>query len=152
MRVLSVNISLPREIEFRGQKVKTSIFKMPVNRRVMARRPVSDRLIEEGEIGVGDPIQKLSSGAGGYLTGTIAALKALGVAEGRIRLESFGQQGQIGSNGKVPHLPAENDGTGSGIFAGAAGSGWGRECIDLLFKACVGCCVGSLKEGMIIYI
>ncbi|HMI61995.1 MAG TPA: MOSC and FAD-binding oxidoreductase domain-containing protein [Puia sp.] len=51
-------------------------------------------------------------GPGGYLTGTIAALKALGIAEGRIRFESFGQPGQVSSSGKVPHLPAENDGTG----------------------------------------
>ena len=51
-------------------------------------------------------------GPGGYLTGTVAALKALGVAEGRIRFESFGEQGEISSNGKAPHLPVVNDGTG----------------------------------------
>ena len=38
MKVLSVNIGLPKEIEWRGQRVRTSIFKMPVDRRVMARR------------------------------------------------------------------------------------------------------------------
>jgi len=51
-------------------------------------------------------------GPGEYLADTIAALKALGVAEGRIRFESFGQRGEISSNGKAPHLPLENDGTG----------------------------------------
>ncbi|HEY4289594.1 MAG TPA: MOSC and FAD-binding oxidoreductase domain-containing protein [Puia sp.] len=51
-------------------------------------------------------------GPGGYLTGAVAALKELGVAEGRIRFESFGQPGEVSSNGKAPHLPAKNDGTG----------------------------------------
>jgi len=51
-------------------------------------------------------------GPGGYLTNTITALQALGVAQERIRFESFGQRGEISKNGKVPHLPAVNDGTG----------------------------------------
>jgi len=51
-------------------------------------------------------------GPGGYIEGTVAALKELGVAEGRIRFESFGQRGEISSNGKAPHLPVNNDGTG----------------------------------------
>jgi len=38
MVVLSVNISLPREIEWKGQKVRTSIFKAPVAGRVNVRR------------------------------------------------------------------------------------------------------------------
>jgi len=38
MKVLSINISLPQEVEWRGQKVRTSIFKKPVDRRIMARR------------------------------------------------------------------------------------------------------------------
>ena len=38
MRLVSVNVSLPRLAEFRGQAVSTSIFKEPVAGRVLARR------------------------------------------------------------------------------------------------------------------
>ena len=38
MKVVSVNVGLPREIEWKGRKVRTSVFKFPVNGRVMARR------------------------------------------------------------------------------------------------------------------
>jgi MOSC domain-containing protein YiiM len=38
MKVISVNVSLPRPVEFRGQAVSTSIFKEPVARRVFLRR------------------------------------------------------------------------------------------------------------------
>jgi ferredoxin-NADP reductase len=50
-------------------------------------------------------------GPAGYLADTIAALKVLGVSEERIRHETFGQPIAF-NNGKAPHLPAENDGTG----------------------------------------
>ena len=36
-KILSVNISLPKEIDFEGQKVRTGIFKEPVEGRVMLR-------------------------------------------------------------------------------------------------------------------
>jgi len=36
-KILSVNVSLPREIDIGGQKVTTAIFKEPVNGRVMLR-------------------------------------------------------------------------------------------------------------------
>lgn len=38
MKVISVNVGQPREIEWRGQIVKTSIFKMPVKGRVSVRQ------------------------------------------------------------------------------------------------------------------
>jgi MOSC domain-containing protein YiiM len=38
MRLVSVNVSLPRPVEFRGRTVTTSIFKEPVGGRVFARR------------------------------------------------------------------------------------------------------------------
>jgi hypothetical protein len=38
MRLVSVNVSLPRLVEFRGQAVSTSIFKEPVVGRVGVRR------------------------------------------------------------------------------------------------------------------
>ena len=38
MKVLSVNVGLPREIEWRGQAVRTSIFKEPVSGRVRVER------------------------------------------------------------------------------------------------------------------
>src|SRR5436190_1203567 len=38
MRLVSVNVSLPRMVEFRGQAVSTSIFKEPVDGRVLVRR------------------------------------------------------------------------------------------------------------------
>lgn len=38
MRLVSVNVSLPKRVEFRGQTVSTSIFKEPVEGRVFVRR------------------------------------------------------------------------------------------------------------------
>jgi MOSC domain-containing protein YiiM len=38
MRLVSVNVSLPKLVEFRGQTVSTSIFKEPVDHRVHVRR------------------------------------------------------------------------------------------------------------------
>jgi MOSC domain-containing protein YiiM len=37
MKLLSVNVSLPQEMAYRGQKVMTGIYKMPVSGRVMVR-------------------------------------------------------------------------------------------------------------------
>jgi MOSC domain-containing protein YiiM len=36
-KILSVNVSLPREVDFEGQKVTTGIFKEPVKGRIMLR-------------------------------------------------------------------------------------------------------------------
>ena len=36
-KILSVNVSIPKEIEFRGQKITTGIFKEPVEGRIMLR-------------------------------------------------------------------------------------------------------------------
>lgn len=38
MRLLSVNVSLPKEVPYQGKTVSTGIFKEPVGRRVMLRR------------------------------------------------------------------------------------------------------------------
>ena len=38
MRIVSVNVSLPRPVAFRGQTESTSIFKEPVGGRVVVRR------------------------------------------------------------------------------------------------------------------
>jgi MOSC domain-containing protein YiiM len=38
MKLVSVNVSLPKLVEFRDQAVSTSIFKEPVSRRVLLRR------------------------------------------------------------------------------------------------------------------
>ena len=38
MKVLSINVGLPQEIEWKGQKVRTSIFKKPIAGRVRVRR------------------------------------------------------------------------------------------------------------------
>src|SRR5207249_4970311 len=45
MRVVSVNVSLPKTVEWRGRKVTTAIFKEPVEGRVRILRPglVGDR-------------------------------------------------------------------------------------------------------------
>jgi len=37
MKILSVNIGLPREVTWQGKLVKTGIFKEPVNTPVMVR-------------------------------------------------------------------------------------------------------------------
>jgi MOSC domain-containing protein YiiM len=36
-KILSVNVSLPKKVEFEGQKVTTGIFKEPIDRRVMLK-------------------------------------------------------------------------------------------------------------------
>lgn len=36
-KIISVNVSLPKEIDFEGQKVTTGIFKEPVKGRIMLR-------------------------------------------------------------------------------------------------------------------
>ena len=38
MKVLSINVGLPQEIEWKGKKVRTSIFKSPIGGRVRVRR------------------------------------------------------------------------------------------------------------------
>lgn len=38
MKVVSINVGLPREVEWRGKTVRTSIFKEPVERRVRVER------------------------------------------------------------------------------------------------------------------
>src|SRR5712692_7106200 len=38
MRLLSVNVGLPRELEWKGRKVRTGIFKQPVQGRLMLRK------------------------------------------------------------------------------------------------------------------
>jgi MOSC domain-containing protein YiiM len=38
MKVVSINVGLPREVEWRGKKVRTSIFKEPVAGRVRVER------------------------------------------------------------------------------------------------------------------
>ena len=38
MKVLSVNVSLPKEVSHEGRTVRTSIFKEPVSGQVMVRR------------------------------------------------------------------------------------------------------------------
>lgn len=38
MRLLSVNVSLPKEVPYQGKTVSTGIFKVPVGKRVMLRR------------------------------------------------------------------------------------------------------------------
>ena len=45
MRVVSVNVSLPKTVEWRGRKVTTAIFKEPVEGRIRIRRTglVGDR-------------------------------------------------------------------------------------------------------------
>jgi MOSC domain-containing protein YiiM len=36
-RVLSVNVSFPKEIDYEGQKMTTGVFKEPVKRRMMLK-------------------------------------------------------------------------------------------------------------------
>jgi MOSC domain-containing protein YiiM len=38
MQIISVNIGLPRDVDWKGQRVRTGIFKQPVTGRVMARK------------------------------------------------------------------------------------------------------------------
>ena len=38
MHIISVNVGLPREVDWKGKRVSTGIFKEPVAGRVVARR------------------------------------------------------------------------------------------------------------------
>ena len=38
MKLLSVNVSLPKEVEHQGKTVTTGIFKEPVDQRIMLRK------------------------------------------------------------------------------------------------------------------
>ena len=38
MKLLSVNVSLPREVTYKGKTVRTGIFKKPVEGRIKVRR------------------------------------------------------------------------------------------------------------------
>jgi MOSC domain-containing protein YiiM len=42
MRLVSVNVSMPKTVEHLGRKVSTAIFKRPVNGRVMVRKLNAD--------------------------------------------------------------------------------------------------------------
>ncbi|MDA2921524.1 MOSC domain-containing protein, partial [Desulfobacterota bacterium AH_259_B03_O07] len=43
MKLISVNVGLPREVMWKGRKVTTGIFKEPVEGRVMVRKLNLDR-------------------------------------------------------------------------------------------------------------
>ena len=60
MSILSVNVSLPKIVEYRGGKVETGIFKEPVADRLMVRKLNTGfylRVLEEGDVGAGDEFE-----------------------------------------------------------------------------------------------
>jgi hypothetical protein len=55
-RLLSVNVGMPRDVEWEGRIVHTGIWKDAVDGRRMVRRLNVD--VEEGEVGAGDAIDR----------------------------------------------------------------------------------------------
>jgi MOSC domain-containing protein YiiM len=92
MNLVSVNVGLPREIDWRGRRVRTSIWKTPVAGRVRVNRlnlegdQQSDLSVHggpekavyavlcEGEVGSGDPIEFTARDDHNVTVADIAAL------------------------------------------------------------------------------
>ena len=62
MHVVSVNVGLPREVEWKGRKVLTGIFKSPVHARVPVRRLNIDGDGQADLTVHGGPVQLFAAG------------------------------------------------------------------------------------------
>jgi MOSC domain-containing protein YiiM len=66
MKLLSVNVGLPREVKWDGRMIRTSIFKTPVAGRVVVGKinlngdQQSDLTVHAGELAAGDPIELMA--------------------------------------------------------------------------------------------
>jgi ferredoxin-NADP reductase/MOSC domain-containing protein YiiM/ferredoxin len=93
-QLLSINVGLPRDVAWRGEKVHTGIWKLPVQRRIAVRR-----LNLEGD-GQGD----LAGHGGEHRAVMVYQMEAYRYWESQLRHNDF-SFGQFGENFTVAGLP-----------------------------------------------
>jgi ferredoxin-NADP reductase/MOSC domain-containing protein YiiM/ferredoxin len=93
-RLISINVGLPRDVAWRGEKVHTAIWKLPVQRRIAVRR-----LNLEGD-GQGD----LAGHGGEHRAVMVYQMEAYRYWEAHLRRNDF-SLGQFGENFTVDGLP-----------------------------------------------
>jgi ferredoxin-NADP reductase/MOSC domain-containing protein YiiM/ferredoxin len=93
-KLVSVNVGLPREIEWQGKRVRTAIWKLPVSGRVFARRLNLD----------GDGQGDLQGHGGEHRAVMVYQLDAYRYWEQVLRRNDF-EYGQFGENFTVEGLP-----------------------------------------------
>jgi ferredoxin-NADP reductase/MOSC domain-containing protein YiiM len=92
-KLLSVNVGLPREVEWQGKQVRTAIWKYPVPHRVAARRLNLD----------GDGQADLRGHGGEYRAVMVYQIEAYRYWEGQLGRDDF-EYGQFGENFTVEGL------------------------------------------------
>src|SRR5262249_27870758 len=94
MKLLSINVSLPKEVDWHGQKVKTSIFKTPVD----GRRHVGKLNIE------GDAQSDLQAHGGEHRAIYVYQKDSYDYWRAQLHRDDF-HYGQFGENLTVDGLP-----------------------------------------------
>ncbi len=108
-KLLSVNVGLPREIEWQGKVVRTAIWKRPVTQRVMARRLNLD----------GDGQGDLAGHGGEHRAVMVYQLQAYRYWESQLGRNDF-EHGQFGENFTVDGLADDEVGIGDRYRIGGA--------------------------------
>ncbi len=108
-KLLSVNVGLPREIEWQGKVVRTAIWKRPVTHRVIARRLNLD----------GDGQGDLAGHGGEHRAVMVYQLQAYRYWESQLGRNDF-EQGQFGENFTVDGLADDEVGIGDRYRIGGA--------------------------------
>ena len=108
-KLLSVNVGLPREIEWQGKVVRTAIWKRPVTHRVMARRLNLD----------GDGQGDLGGHGGEHRAVMVYQLQAYRYWESQLGRNDF-EHGQFGENFTVDGLADDEVGIGDRYRIGGA--------------------------------
>ena len=108
-KLLSVNVGLPREIEWQGKVVRTAIWKRPVTQRVMARRLNLD----------GDGQGDLAGHGGEHRAVMVYQLQAYQYWESQLGRNDF-EHGQFGENFTVDGLADDEVGIGDRYRIGGA--------------------------------
>lgn len=106
-RVVSVNVGLPREVDWRGRKIRTAIFKQPVTGRVLAQRLNL----------AGDGQADLAGHGGEQRALLVYQLDSYRFWEKYLRREDF-VYGQFGENLTVEGLQILVRGTAAGLGTG----------------------------------
>jgi ferredoxin-NADP reductase/MOSC domain-containing protein YiiM/ferredoxin len=108
-KLLSVNVGLPREIEWQGKVVRTAIWKRPVTHRVMARRLNLD----------GDGQGDLAGHGGEHRAVMVYQFQAYRYWESQLGRNDF-EHGQFGENFTVDGLADDEVGIGDRYRIGGA--------------------------------
>ncbi len=108
-KLLSVNVGLPREIEWQGKVVRTAIWKRPVTHRIIARRLNLD----------GDGQGDLAGHGGEHRAVMVYQLQAYRYWESQLGRNDF-EHGQFGENFTVDGLADDEVGIGDRYRIGGA--------------------------------